>query len=579
MDVLKTAYRKFIPIAGITALLGIMIVLVWLGTEILSTHYSHRINNNDWIMQEKDAINYLHDYLVTRDSLHYEKFRREFAILQKRAQWGKFIIDPSNDKDSVIHVISNSTGQNAWDVKKSIFHDRRLRYFDTVDQTIEEWKALVNTLSSLDSLGRRVHASISKRPDDAALQQMEEQIRQFEDTVENRGRALNRQYRKASAWLQKMIITGTLLLAGLLWITSMAVILIMNRMQQKSERRLVERTRQLRLSKEKFSKLFDNSPLSVAFLDEEHCIRQVNKSFENLFGYTQEEIVGQQPNQFITPSDKQEEGRKIDEQTLRGNPVSKKSVRIDKKGNSIHVIITTVPVTDNGEFNGFFGIYTDITEQIENQKQLQETVKEREVLIQEIHHRVKNNLAIISGLLFMQAEQSNDIKTFEHLQDALSRIQSMALVHEQLYRQTESDAYIDMKEYLPKLVNSMRDTSERSKDEIKTNIEAINLCLPLTKAVPVGLLTTELLMNVFKHAFANQKVGHIEVTLSRTNSQIELTVADDGEGLPDDFRVDSGSLGMNIINNLVYQIEGDISFHSDPEEGTKFIVTFTHEKS
>jgi two-component sensor histidine kinase len=136
-----------------------------------------------------------------------------------------------------------------------------------------------------------------------------------------------------------------------------------------------------------------------------------------------------------------------------------------------------------------------------------------------------------------------------------------------------------MKAYLPKLVKSMGDTSEHTKNKITINIDAIDLFLPLTKAVPIGLLTTELLMNVFKHAFTNQKEGHIEVTLRRNNNQIELTVADDGEGLPDDFNLDSDSLGMNIINNLVYQIEGNISFNSEPNEGTTFTVTFTHEKS
>jgi PAS domain S-box-containing protein len=572
---MKYSYRLLIPISGIALLLGIVIGVIWIGTEIQSIHETNRVNHNDWISEEKETVSNLHHYLLTGDSTYYREYRKDFNMLQKRVEWGNLIIDPSVDRERIVGILSEKTSQSRWQIKKSIFVNRNLQYFEPVRQTVQQSLKLTGTLGQLDSLGIRVASALADPPvSQAQRTELSGQLRQLKLRIEELGYELNQQHAKTSAWMQDLIVNGTIVLAAFLLLISIGVILAMNRKQQKSERRLFQRSKQLRLSKEKFRKLFDNSPLSIAYLDENKRIVQINDSFKCLFGYSLQEIENRRPDQFITPADKQEEGHSIEQQALRGEPVTIKSVRTDKQGNRIHVILTTVPIEYQQELTGFFAIFTDITEQIDNQKQLQETIQDREVLIQEIHHRVKNNLAIISGLLFMQSEKSGDPKTIAHLQDALNRIQSMALVHEQLYRQTESDAHINMDDYLPNLTKSIRDTSGTSQENVQINVEAENITLPLTKAVPIGLLTTELLMNAYKHAFNEYSEGYINVTLSKSNRQFKLDVTDNGFGLPADFSLQSDSLGINIINNLVEQIEGEINYESTPDRGTHFSITF-----
>ncbi len=447
---MNNTYRILIPISGIIVLLAILVGVIWLGTEIQSIHYTNQISHNHWVSEEKEAVENLHLYLLSGDSTYYKEYKKDFNILRRRVEWGEMILDPSVAEEKVINLLSERTNQNRWQIRKSILVNRKLRFFEPIEEVIQRSQRLTATLSELDSLETLVQTSFSNRAESSMKKtKLGDRFRQLMVRIEREAARLNNQYGQASQWMQRWIVRGTILLSSVLLFISIAVILVMNRKQRNSELQLIE-----------------------------------------------------------------------------------------------------------------------------NQQELQETVKDRDVLIQEIHHRVKNNLAIISGLLFMQLETSNDPATIDYLQNALNRIQSMALVHEQLYRQTESDAHIDMESYLPKLTQSIQETSGAAQKKVEINVNASHITLPLTKAVPIGLLTTELMMNVFKHAFKNDSEKRINVSLTHSNEHCILIIEDNGVGLPDDFSLDSDSLGINIINNLVQQIEGDIRYESKPGEGTKFTITF-----
>ena len=228
----------------------------------------------------------------------------------------------------------------------------------------------------------------------------------------------------------------------------------------------------------------------------------------------------------------------------------------DKKGNTYAILIHAVDVSDQVEFR----------QQIESQ------LKEKSMLLDEIHHRVKNNLAVITSLLYLQQEETGSSEVKESLQEAQNRIQSIALVHEQLYRQAESGVSIQMDHYLDSLLAWLRQTSEPPDTALTIRAEANNIYVPLSMAVPFGMMATELITNACKHAFKEKDEGTVEVTLSKDQNYYYLEVADDGSGLPEEFSLDAGRTGMDIINSLLIQLNADLSHHSKPGEGTTFTI-------
>ncbi|MCS6958821.1 MAG: PAS domain-containing protein [Pseudanabaenaceae cyanobacterium SKYGB_i_bin29] len=205
-------------------------------------------------------------------------------------------------------------------------------------------------------------------------------------------------------------------------------------------------------------------------------------------------------------------------------------------------------------------------------EQIQSELKEKEVLLKEVHHRVKNNLQIMSSLLRMQFRTApSEIR--QQLEDYQTRIQAMALVHDQLYRATNFSS-INLQSYLTKLVNCLLQTFVSDATKVKIEVDAQEIILPLEKSIPLGLLTNELVSNCFKYAFPNG-VGVIKVTLSAEDEFLILQVEDNGVGLPPDFDIEtSDSLGMQLVLTLVEQLEGTL--HYQTGAGTVFTVRFPH---
>ncbi len=208
------------------------------------------------------------------------------------------------------------------------------------------------------------------------------------------------------------------------------------------------------------------------------------------------------------------------------------------------------------------------------EEQLKESLKEKEILLREIHHRVKNNMQIISSLLMLQEELSKDEKVTEMLKDSQNRITSMALIHEKLYR-SENLSKIDLNEYIDDLVSSLFQSYGVSESKVALNINVENVLLGIDTAIPCGLIINELISNSLKHAFPECKNGEIKISLRSTDeNMIELLIGDNGVGIPKgvDFRK-TESLGLHLVNILVEnQLHGEIQLNRDKE--TEFKIKF-----
>jgi PAS domain S-box-containing protein len=232
-------------------------------------------------------------------------------------------------------------------------------------------------------------------------------------------------------------------------------------------------------------------------------------------------------------------------------------------------IRTNYVVFDGREYNCAFA--TDITERKRAEEKIKTSLAEKEVLLKEIHHRVKNNLQVVSSLLFLQADKIRDPELVAYFTESQNRILSMALAHEQLY-QSRNLAEVHLGGYVQRLVGQIEQTFQPQQNVI-CQVAVEDIVLDVEQVVPCGLLITELLSNAFKHAFPDGRSGTVEVAIRQQADRLQLSVRDDGIGLPADLDpAAADTLGLQLVRALTEQLDGILEL--DRRDGTRFRVSF-----
>jgi PAS domain S-box-containing protein len=242
------------------------------------------------------------------------------------------------------------------------------------------------------------------------------------------------------------------------------------------------------------------------------------------------------------------------------------------EGAKVWLSTSKVPLqVPNGDVIGVLGAYEDITERKKDEEKLRAALEEREVMLREIHHRVKNNMQIISSLLRLQSRYAKDDKAQEVLNESQNRIRSIALIHENLY-QSQDFSRIDFSDYLTRMITHLFAIYKVDSRRIKYQVDAKNVRLDINQAIPCGLIINELITNALKHAFPEDREGEVLVRMRPLDGDgYELAVKDNGVGLPKGFDLrQKGSLGFQIVSDLVKQIEGSIEIRRDA--GTEIII-------
>jgi two-component sensor histidine kinase len=245
-----------------------------------------------------------------------------------------------------------------------------------------------------------------------------------------------------------------------------------------------------------------------------------------------------------------------------------------KDGSEFPVEIGLNPiVTDDGVV--VLSAVTDVSERKEKETRVLEALQEKDILLREIHHRVKNNLQIVHSLLDLQSRRISDPVARDMLRVSQSRIRSMALIHQTLYSSNDF-AKIDFSQFLGSLIPILAEAYGSDSSRVSVRVDADPVRLPIDAAVPCGLVANELITNAFKHAFANRDRGEIRVALTRlASNEAVLTVSDDGIGIPDHIDIANAStLGLQLVQLLADQLGGSITFRrSNPTQLTlKFPV-------
>ena len=339
-----------------------------------------------------------------------------------------------------------------------------------------------------------------------------------------------------------------------------------------TERKQAEES--LRKNEKKFRSLVENANDAIYIITHEG-FQYINSAFEQLTGYTSKEVCKKTFNfwSIIHPDDVKMI-REREEARREGKEVpSRYEFRILAKDGITKIVEpATVNIGEKGEAK-VMGILRDVTERKHAEEKVKASLREKEVLLREIHHRVKNNMQIISSLLRLQSRLIKDSRMVEMFKESQNRIRSMALIHEKLY-QTEDLSRINFAEYIRSLTVHLFHTYRVNPNIVKMNTEVEEVYLDINRAIPCGLVINELVSNALKHAFPDSKKGEIHIKLySNKRNKTNLTVSDDGVGLPENINIhEPETLGLQLVNDLVKQVEGKIRL--ERTKGTTFHIVF-----
>jgi PAS domain S-box-containing protein len=314
-------------------------------------------------------------------------------------------------------------------------------------------------------------------------------------------------------------------------------------------------------------------PDSVVFKDAQGRHLLLNKACEETFGLREEDVLGKTAEEILPPA-LAESCRRSDEKVMKaGRPfLFEERSHGPDGGETVFETIKAPLYDDRGDALGLIAVSRDITGRKRLEKALRESIEGKEMLIKEVHHRVKNNLAVIASLLRLQSRELKDEKTRSILDESRNRVRSMSLIHEKLYISGDLKN-VDFKEYLRELSVRLFHSYETGSG-VKLVLDVEDALLDVDTVIPCGLIVNELISNALKYAFPGGRSGEVSVGFhSVGEGRYALTVRDDGVGFPEgmDFR-NTNTFGMQIVTSLTLQLSGTVELKRDG--GTEFTVTF-----
>ncbi|NEP39270.1 MAG: PAS domain S-box protein [Okeania sp. SIO2H7] len=327
-------------------------------------------------------------------------------------------------------------------------------------------------------------------------------------------------------------------------------------------------------NEERYRRIVETASEGIWIIDNDSYTTFVNETMAQMLGYSSEEMQEMSLLEFM----------KEEQKALAINNFDRRCRGIAEKhdfkfrcrdGSDLWTLVSATPLFDAyGNYLGALAMVSDISDRIKAEEKIQASLQEKEVLLKEIHHRVKNNLYVISNLLDLQSDTVADERIQTLFADSQNRIQTMALIHEQLY-QSDNLAKINFGDYITNLVNNLLSSLDTNFCQVKTTVDVEPIHLDLETAIPCGLLINELVTNSFKYAFKKALAGEIKIGLHSINDrQCQLIVRDNGVGIPEhiDWQ-NSPSLGLRLVNILAQQLEATIEL--DRSNGTCFTLVFS----
>jgi PAS domain S-box-containing protein len=355
------------------------------------------------------------------------------------------------------------------------------------------------------------------------------------------------------------ILGFTVLLFGLFTV-------ILKRKVERATKDILKREELLRLSESKFRSYIDYAPDGVFIADDSGRYLEVNPAASSITGYPQDELLSMSIPDLLPPKTREESMLVFIALKEKGR-VSSEFEFLHKNGNKRWWSVDGVKLSETR----FMGFAKDITSRKIAEEEINKLLKEKEILLKEVHHRIKNNMNTIKGLITLQIGNLNNPSLVTLLEDIENRVQSMIILYDKLYC-SENYRELSVKDYIETLTEEIIcNFPNRSIINLEKNIE--DFILNVAFLAPLGIIINELLTNIMKHAFSGQDSGVITISLSLKGNTANLVINDNGKGLPEDVKLNGDTgFGLNLVAMLMEQIGGNMKIERD--NGTTFILQF-----
>lgn len=565
--------RKILGLIVFAVFCAVMLILIVnFSTNTLSGIRGYVAGEGYWAKAQKESVMHLSHFIITEDEEDFLSFKSVLRINRGDKVGREELQKDDFDYDIVFEGFEQGLNHPD-DIPHMINLYRRFQDFPHVKDAIETWQAGDEKIEELVQFGDSVWSAINTS--EISLQQKEQWLERlntldheltelevrFSNAMGSVARLLNRILRWAT------ISLGLLLILTGAWLTSRFY---------KSTKIWMDT---LKESETRFKEVLSNSKDVLYKMDlPSKKYVYVNPAIKKMLGYEKKEFLEGGAEFIISklhPEDVDRMRSLVDnyEQVSDGDFLPTVQFRMkDAEGNYHWVsnVRTLIRDKDNNP-DAIVGSVRDITIQKVQEKELKTSLKEKEILLQEIHHRVKNNLSIVSSLLELQkANVKEDVQSL--LSSSQTRIKSIAKVHEKLYQSTTlSDISLDI--YISELAEEIANAYQSDQRNIELKLDVEPVTIHLDEAIPIGLILNELINNAYKHGLNGHNEGYIKISLAREKHKMVMSVTNNGTPLPPDFDLkDRDSLGMTLVNVLLKKIHGSLDIQTGEE--TSFVINF-----
>ncbi len=554
--------------------LGLSLVIVnHFESKVLSGARAYIAGEGQWTKAQKLATLSLVRYLDTQNESYYTQFE-EYLEVNEGDRIARTELNSENPDYNIIRegfIQGNNLERNIDDM---IWLYENFIGYGPFRSVVTHWENGDKYIQKLRGVGADVNHRISetgisvaeKEQFAAEIQDIDEILTELESAFSYELNILASNISRTVYWLNVLTI--------LLLTTIVAVIAVIQLRAFKAWNRKVLQ------SEKRFEQVLNNSRDVIYQLDiQTGQYIYMSPSIKDLTGYDIEEVMEGGVSLIMDRVHPEDIGRMEEELIDYNSKDAESKLKEDsqfrvKKKNGDYIWINnkrTLLRDENGNPASIIGNVRDISDRKRYIEALDKSLKAKEVLLSEIHHRVKNNLSIVSSLVELQRSKSEN-STAKGLKEIQSRIKSIALVHEKLY-ESETLEHVNLANYIDELLRMIYATYETEELEINIYKNLNPVDVDIKKAVPVGLICNELLNNCFKYAFNGKENGEIRVELKEEKEIVVFSVADNGKGIPENFDYEkSNTLGMTLVNILTRQLSGEIKYSS--EKGAKFEITF-----
>jgi len=565
---------KLYHVVAVFVLLGMALTTVsYYGNKVQSGSRAYIGGESEWSKAQKESsINLMH-YLRTEDERDYRNYLKSLQVIFGDRISRRELFLPTPDLKRVRRGFIQGNNHPD-DVDEMIWLLRNFSSLDEIENALNIWASADQIVDESRVLAEDIHRKVQTGSlDVVSKEEYSNQIIEINERLTVAGQKFSeamssaaRRFGEVIFWVNVFLSTTFTFFVAFYTVSYL--------------RRLRGVNAKLFRSENKFRNVLDHS---------QDVIYQINigsekydymsSSVKDMLGFDAEEIMGGGPEmilQRVHPDDV-DRMQERQEQNQSGNVeqtmVQDSEFRV-KRADGTYIWVNnkrSIVHDSDGNPVSIVGNVRDISVHKHQMEKLDQSLNEKQTLLAEIHHRVKNNLAIVSSLIGLQKDEV-DVSLKPAFENVQSRIKSIALIHEKLYEKTIFSE-VELADYLRELSEMISKTYSSEENRITINLDVDDVKVDMISAVPVGLICNELLTNCFKHAFQDRKKGTITISLKDLGCYVEVSVSDTGAGLPEEFSLEkTQSLGVTLLQALTEQIKGELKAISD--RGSKFILTF-----